>query len=54
LQGLSISGQINYQRRIIAAAAHDWNLPEHYIRSVERLRTLHFTGARVLDAGELA
>jgi hypothetical protein len=39
---------------LIAAAARTWKLPEDYVRSVERLRTSRFTGARVLDAGELA
>jgi hypothetical protein len=39
---------------MIAAAARTWQLPERYIRSVERLRVSRFTGARVIDAGELA
>jgi hypothetical protein len=39
---------------LIAAAARDWRLPEHYIEAVERLSTSRFTGARVFAAGELA
>jgi hypothetical protein len=39
---------------MIAASARDWSLPERYIRSVERLRTSRFTGARMLDAGDQA
>lgn len=39
---------------LIAAAARAWNLPEPYVRSVERWSTSRFTGARVIDAGELA
>ena len=39
---------------MIAAAARAWRLPEGYVRSVERLSTSRFTGARVIDAGELA
>jgi hypothetical protein len=39
---------------MIAAAARDWQLPERYIRSVERWSRSRFTGARVIDAGELA
>jgi AIG2-like family len=39
---------------MIAAAARNWKLPERYIRSVERLSTSRWTGARVIDAGELA
>jgi hypothetical protein len=39
---------------MIAAAARDWKLPEDYIRSVERWSRSRFTGARVIDAGELA
>jgi hypothetical protein len=39
---------------MIAASARAWKLPERYIRSVERLRTSRWTGARVIDAGELA
>ena len=39
---------------MIAASARGWKLPEPYIRSVERLRTSRWTGARVIDAGELA
>ena len=39
---------------MIAAAARAWNLPPRYIRSVERLSTSRWTGARLIDAGELA
>jgi hypothetical protein len=39
---------------LIAAAAHEWKLPERYVRSVERWSTSRFTGARVIDVGELA
>jgi hypothetical protein len=39
---------------MIAAAARDWQLPEPYIRSVERWSRSRFTGARVIDASELA
>ncbi|HEY1310893.1 MAG TPA: gamma-glutamylcyclotransferase family protein [Pseudolabrys sp.] len=39
---------------MIAAAARGWKLPERYIRSVERWSTSRWTGARVIDAGELA
>jgi hypothetical protein len=39
---------------MIAASARAWKLPERYIRSVVRLRTSRWTGARVIDAGELA
>ena len=39
---------------MIAAAARAWKLPERYIRSVERWSVSRFTGARVIDAGELA
>ncbi len=39
---------------MIAAAARVWKLPERYIRSVERWSISRFTGARVIDAGELA
>lgn len=38
----------------IATAARAWTLPEDYVRAVERWRTSRFTGARVLDPGELA
>ena len=38
---------------LIAAAARDWRLPERYIEAVERWSTSRFTGARVIDAGEL-
>jgi len=39
---------------MIATAARDWQLPEDYVRSVERWSRSRFTGARVIDAGELA
>ncbi len=39
---------------LIAPAARDWKLPERYVQSVERWSTSRFTGARVIDAGELA
>ncbi len=39
---------------MIAAAARDWNLPGDYIRSVERWSTSRWTGARIIDVGELA
>ncbi len=39
---------------MIAASAREWNLPECYIRSVERWSISRFTGARIIDVGELA
>ena len=39
---------------LIAAAARDWQLPERYIRSVERWSVSRWTGSRVIDVGELA
>lgn len=39
---------------LIAKAARDWKLPERYVRSVERWSTSRWTGARVIDVGELA
>lgn len=39
---------------MIAAAARAWNLPEAYVRSVERRSISRFTGARTIDTGELA
>ena len=39
---------------MIAASARAWNLPEPYIRSVERGSSSRWTGARIIDAGELA
>jgi cation transport regulator ChaC len=39
---------------MIAAAARDWKLPEPYVRSVERWSTSRWTGARVIDVGEIA
>jgi hypothetical protein len=38
---------------MIAAAARGWNLPEPYVRSVERWSTSRWTGTRVIDTGEL-
>ncbi len=37
-----------------AAAARAWTLPEDYVHAVERWRTSRFTGAHVLDAGNVA
>lgn len=34
---------------LIAAAAREWNLPEAYVRSVERWSASRYTGARTLD-----
>jgi len=39
---------------MIASAARAWKLPERYIRSVERWSLSRWTGARVIDVGELA
>ena len=39
---------------MIGAAARAWKLPERYIRGVERWSVSRFTGARVIDVGELA
>ena len=39
---------------MIGAAARAWKLPERYIRSVERWSVSRFTGARLIDVGELA
>jgi cation transport regulator ChaC len=39
---------------MIAAAARGWKLPESYVRSVERWSVSRWTGARVIDAGEVA
>jgi Gamma-glutamyl cyclotransferase, AIG2-like len=39
---------------LIAAAARDWKMPARYIKSVERWSTSRWTGARVIDSGELA
>jgi hypothetical protein len=36
---------------MIAAAGRGWNLPEPYIRSVERLSASRWTGARVIGTG---
>jgi gamma-glutamylcyclotransferase (GGCT)/AIG2-like uncharacterized protein YtfP len=38
---------------LIAAAARDWKLPESYVRSVERWSTSRWTGARVIDVGDV-
>jgi hypothetical protein len=39
---------------MIAVSARAWQLPERYVRSVERWSTSRFTGARIIDAQELA
>jgi hypothetical protein len=39
---------------MIAAAARGWKLPESYVRSVERWSVSRWTGARVINAGEVA
>jgi len=39
---------------MIAAAGRAWKLPERYIRSIERWSVSRFTGARIIDVGELA
>jgi cation transport regulator ChaC len=39
---------------MIGAAARAWHLPERYIRSVECWSRSGFTGARIIDVGELA
>jgi cation transport regulator ChaC len=39
---------------LIASSARAWNLPERYIRSVERWSTSRWTGARIIDVGEIA
>jgi hypothetical protein len=39
---------------LCAAAARAWKLPERYVRSVERWSVSRWTGARVLDVGEIA
>lgn len=39
---------------MIAAAARAWRLPERYIHEVERWSVSRFTGARIIDVGELA
>jgi len=36
-----------------AAAARSWELPEHYVRSVERWSTSRWTGSRDIEAGEV-
>jgi hypothetical protein len=37
----------------IAAFARGWELPEPYIRSVERWSVSRWTGARVIDVGDI-
>ena len=39
---------------MVAACARGWQLPERYIRSVERLSISRWIGTRVIDAGNLA
>lgn len=39
---------------MIAAAARGWKLPEPYVRSVERWSVSRWTGARVIEAGDIA
>lgn len=34
---------------LIATAARHWNLPESYVRSVQRWSTSRYTGARIID-----
>ena len=38
---------------MIAASARGWKLPERYIRSVERWSVSRWTGARVIDVGDV-
>jgi hypothetical protein len=38
---------------MIAASARGWKLPEPYIRSVERWSVSRWTGARVIDGGDI-
>jgi len=38
---------------MIAAAARGWELPERYILSVERWSVSRWTGARVIDVGDI-
>ena len=38
---------------MIAAAARGWKLPEPYIRSVERWSVSRWTGARIIDVGDV-
>lgn len=38
---------------LIAAAARGWNLPENYVRSVERWSISRWIGARQIDVGEM-
>jgi cation transport regulator ChaC len=39
---------------MIAAAARGWELPEPYIRSIERWSVSRWTGARLIDVGDAA
>jgi len=39
---------------LIAAAARDWKFPKRYIETIERGSISRWTGARVIDSGELA
>ncbi len=38
---------------MIAEAARSWKLPEPYVRSVERWSVSRWTGARVIDVGDV-
>jgi cation transport regulator ChaC len=50
IEGQPRSGYVE----LCAAAARAWKLPERYVRSVERWSVSRWTGARVLDVGEIA
>jgi hypothetical protein len=50
IEGQSRPGYVE----LCAAAARAWKLPERYVRSVERWSVSRWTGARVLDVGEIA
>lgn len=39
---------------LIAAAARGWQMPERYVRSVERWSVSRWTGAGIVDVGDLA
>jgi cation transport regulator ChaC len=39
---------------MIAAAARSWHMPDAYVRAIERWSPSWFTGARVIDVGEIA
>jgi hypothetical protein len=39
---------------LCATAARAWKLPERYVRSMERWSVSRWTGARVIDVGEIA